>query len=357
VDGANVLAIHGLNLSASDADALYSAELTAFRGTPGISPSAIVYDGGTPPNLTQSTIIRTRAYLPASKTWSALNEVFYQVGPHPCPPGAIAVSELHFNPLGDGDGEFIELTNVSSGAVNLRGVKFTTGIEFTFPSNRDVLLAPGERIVLVDSQFTFQKVQGWAQSVGGVYGGNLSNSGETITLTSADGLTTLLNFTYDGANPWPDISDGGGRSLVLINPRMGIDLSNPANWRPSLSLNGNPNALDAIAFSGNPTLDLDGDGLNAFAEWGLGTSDSVWTPAPFIVSGDATSGFQFSLEHPSGLDSAAPFAEASGDLSLWDMPLPLSKRELLPSGQLRSTWEIPGDQPRLFWRIRFGTQE
>jgi hypothetical protein len=356
VDGANVLAIHGLNLTAADADALISAELTAFRGTPGISPSAIVYSAGAPPNLTQNTILRTRSYLPTTKTWSALNEVFYQVGPHPCPPGAIAVSELHFNPLGDGDGEFIELMNVSTGAVNLRGVKFTAGIEFTFPPNRDVLLGPGERIVLVDSQLTFQKIQGWSQALGGIYRGNFSNAGETITITSADGLTILLNFTYDGANPWPDISDGGGRSLVLINPRVGIDHSNPANWRPSLGVNGNPNAGDSILFAGNPIVDGDGDGLSAIVEWALGTSDSIWTPTPFATTGDALSGYEMSIEHLPGADAASPFAEATGDLSVWDIPVPLSKRELLPSGHLRSTWEIPADHGRLFWRLRFGSQ-
>ena len=351
VDGTNVLAIQGLNLSAADEDALVSAELTSFRGIPGISPAALTYNAGSPPALTQNTIIRTRAYLPGPKTWSALTEVFLQVGPHACPPGALVCSELHFNPLGDGDGEFIELMNVSPGAVNLRGAKFTLGIEFTFPANRDTLLAPGQRLVLVDSQLTFQKVQGWTQNVAGIYRGNFDNGGEQVTIVSADGLTVHLDFTYDGANPWPDASDGEGRSLVLINPRAGLNLSDAANWRPSLAGNGNPNGSDAITFTGNPNADGDGDGLSALMEWGLGTSDSLWNESP-VAHGTGSAGYEFSIEHAAGTDTATPFAEASGNLSLWDVPVTLSKRTLLPDGRLRSTWRTVTPADRLFWRFR-----
>lgn len=353
VDGTNILALHGLNLSAADDDALISATLDSFRGIPGIAGAAQTYNAGSPPVLTQNTILRSRAYLPGPKTWSALNEVFYQVGPHACPPGALVVSELHFNPPGDGDSEFIELLNVSTGAVNLRGAKFTLGIEFTFPPNRDTLLAPGERLVLVDSLFKFQQVQGWQQNVAGSYRDNLDNGGERLTLVSADGLTTLLDFTYDGANPWPDISDGGGRSLVLINPRPGLDLNDAANWRPSLADHGNPNATDALSFTGNPDTDADQDGLSALMEWGLGTSDTLWNSAPVTFGYDLLNGYQFSIEHVPGTDTAAPVAEASTDLTLWNLPLTLTKRELLPAGTLRSTWRVTTPQDRLFWKINF----
>ena len=66
--------------------------------------------------------------------------------PDACPPGWLVCSELHFNPRGDDDGEFIELLNAGPGAVNLRGARFVAGISFEFPSNRDTLLAPGERV-------------------------------------------------------------------------------------------------------------------------------------------------------------------------------------------------------------------
>jgi hypothetical protein len=353
VDGTNVLAIHGLNLTAADDDALVSAELTSFRGTPGVLPGALTYSGS-PLTLTQNTIIRTRSYLPGSNSWSPLTEVFYQVGPQACPPGAVVVSELHFNPLGDGDGEFVELLNVSTGAVNLRGAKFTAGIDFTFPANRDSLLAPGERLVLVDSQLTFQRVHGWAENVAGTYHGNLNNGGERITLVAADGVTTILDFTYDGANPWPDIADGGGRSLVLINPRLGIDMNAAANWRPSLADDGAPNLPDGLVFTGSPFADADKDGLSAWAEFALGTSDNVPNVFPMSFGFDALGNPSLTIDYANGADAAAPFAEASTDLSAWTIPVHLAYRNLLPNGGIRSIWTVtpPPSTDRLFFRFR-----
>ena len=89
-------------------------------------------------------------------------------------------------------------------------------------------------------------------------------------------------------------------------------------------------------------------------EWGLGTSDTLWNSAPVSFGEDLLNGYQFSIEHVPGADTAAPIATASGDLSLWNVPLSLTKRELLPTGKLRSTWRTVQPQDRLFWKIRTG---
>lgn len=349
VNGTNVLAIQPMNVTAADDDLLLGMELTSYRGIPGIAPGAFTYSAPFP--LTQNTLIRARAYSPTTKQWSGLLDAFFQVGASVCPPGALTVSELHYNPQGDDGGEFIELMNVSTGAINLRGVRFTNGVTFQFPTNRDVLLGPGQRIVLVDSEHTFQAVQGWAQQVGGIYTGSFDNGGERVTIVAADGLTTLVDFTYNAAQPWPGAADGGGRSLVLISPAPGIDLSNAANWRMSTVANGNPNSTDALTFSGNPNADLDGDGLNALLEFGLGTSDSVPNSAP-IVAGFDFLGMLVTIEHAAAADSAALRAEATTDFSLWNSPVQLRSRTLLPDGRVRSVWSAPGVYPRLFLRVR-----
>jgi hypothetical protein len=299
-------------------------------------------------------LVKARTYNPTTKEWSGLQQVFYQVGTAACPVGALAVSELHYNPQGDEDGEFIELLNVSNQAINLKGVSFVDGVKFQFPTDRDTSLAPGQRLVLVDSELTFQKIHGWSAPLGGIYADSFSNGGERIRIVAADQLTTLIDFTYDGKAPWPDAADGGGRSLVLINPAVGIDHNNPANWRVSLDLDGNPNTGDAIAFTGISSADLDGDGLNAALEYALGTSDSLKNALPVTLANDPLIGFSVSLEHANGTDAAPLEAHASTDLSLWTVPVQLTDRQLLPNGHLLSTWQaVPsGPMPdKLFFRF------
>ncbi|MDB6134551.1 MAG: hypothetical protein JWM59_2794 [Verrucomicrobiales bacterium] len=352
--GGNVLAIQGLNAAAGDSDFLLSATLSSARGAAGLSPNAILYS--TAPVLTGSTILSARSFTTATSRWSALLQVFYQVGPQPCPAGAVVASEIHYSPAGDGDGEFLELMNVSDDAVNLRGATFTKGITFTFPANLDVLLAPGERLVLVDSEYTFQQIQGWSAPLGGVYSGNLSDEGEQLTLTSQDGTLTIFDMTYGIAGPWPSAASTAGHSLVLMAPHNGQNLSDARNWRPSRTLNGNPNTADALAFAGNAAADADGDGLSALMEFALGTSDLVPDSSPLSkpTPNAATGLFDITIEHALGTDNAALSLEASTDLQLWNYPTAFKSRTLLPNGRLQSTWSVPANLPHLFLRLHAG---
>ncbi len=347
VAGTNILALQGLNASVGDADFLLGATLSSARGVPNLSPVATAYEGAL--TLERNTVIKARAYNAGTKEWSAVSETFFQVGADAVPAGWLTVSELHFNPQGDDDGEFIELMNAGTGAINLRGARFTDGIDFAFPTARDTVLGPGQRLVLVDSALTFQRIQGWSAPFGGIYRGNFDNAGERVTLVAADGTTPLVDFTYEGAAPWPDEADGGGRSLVLANPRPGLDLNSAANWRVSLAENGNPNAGDALLFTGEAGADGDADGLTAWQEWALGTSDAE--PGAFaLVPPDVTVPGEVSLDHGLGADGAAVSVLASDDLTLWDVPVELVRRQLLPGGRVRSTWRAVGAPDAMFFR-------
>ncbi|MCK4564516.1 MAG: hypothetical protein KAU94_07570, partial [Verrucomicrobia bacterium] len=73
----------------------------------------------------------------------------------------------------------------------------------------------------------------------GTYGGNLLNSGETITLSY--GLSTpVISFTYSDDAPWPTEPDGSGFSLVLADPDSAPDHSLPASWIAGTFSNGTP---------------------------------------------------------------------------------------------------------------------
>ncbi|MBN1806341.1 MAG: CotH kinase family protein, partial [Sedimentisphaerales bacterium] len=128
--GANLLAIQGLNASITSSDLLISTELTAGTGgSPGtetISPTAIEYTG--PITLSHSTHVKSRVL--SGGTWSALNEAVYAVSPVV---ENLRVTEIMYNP-DDPNTEYIELQNIGTETINLNLVKFANGIDFTFPS-------------------------------------------------------------------------------------------------------------------------------------------------------------------------------------------------------------------------------
>ena len=61
---------------------------------------------------------------------------------------ALRVTEIMFNPAGTGDDEFIEIQNISNETVQLEGVRFSDGIDFTFPPME---LGAGEYAIVVQN--------------------------------------------------------------------------------------------------------------------------------------------------------------------------------------------------------------
>ncbi len=191
-----------------------------------------------------------------------------------------------------------ERVYLGSVAVEPAGARFTSGIEHTFPEG--TVLAPGARLVLVEGQ----------------YGGSLSDGGERVTLVAKD-ESTIRDFVYDDAPPWPTAADGEGASLVLIAPLTNPDHSDPANWRASAAAGGSPGTSDETLFSGNPLADLDGDGLSAFAEHAFGTSDTAADANPVRV---AAAGDHLEITFPRGAaaDDVRYVVEYSTDLVNWE---------------------------------------
>lgn len=183
----------------------------------------------------------------------------------------LAISEIMYHPAGNAAEEYIEITNISgTGAeVDLSGVAFTDGIEFSFPPGSR--LAAGNRILVVQDEASFASRYGASMPVAGVFGNGsrLANSGERIRLEGAGG-TVIQDFVYDDVLPWPEAADGLGYSMVLINPQGAPDHSDPFNWRASVSAGGNPAASDATRFVGDPNADDNGNGISNFMEYALG---------------------------------------------------------------------------------------
>src|SRR5205823_6072972 len=202
------------------------------------SPTALIYSG--PLTLNQSAQIKARVL--NGGVWSALSEATFYVIQNFT---GLLITEIMYHPPGttnyDGDAfEFIELKNVAGTNLELSGVHFTNGIQYTFPVGS--FAGPGQFIVLVGNPAAFTNKYPGVR-VDGVYSNNLSNSGETLTLVHATGAS-LFSAHYETRPPWPSSADGAGFSLVPVNPNLNPDPNDPINWRASTVVGGSPGADD-----------------------------------------------------------------------------------------------------------------
>jgi hypothetical protein len=237
--GQNMLAIQGLNAGATSSDFLISVELTASTDavstTPsGVSPPAIRYQG--PITLDASTPVKARVL--SGSTWSALNEAIFSVGPIA---ESLRISEIMYHPANTGNPndpntEYVELTNIGSRTINLNLVKFTKGVDFTFPN---VELAPHGYCLVVKDTAAFEDKYSAGLPVVGQWQGSLSNAGERIELQDAVG-NRLCSFRFD--DDWFDATDGAGFSLTLKDPSAADPnaLGDKALWQPSAHQGGSP---------------------------------------------------------------------------------------------------------------------
>lgn len=94
-----------------------------------------------------------------------------------------------------------------------------------------------------------------------------------------------------------------------------------ANWRPSTLAGGNPGTSDPQAFAGDdPDADNDGDGMSAFLEHALGTSDLSPDARPLAVSFAADGSLTLSFPHNLAADDTILEAQTSDDLLDWSAP-------------------------------------
>ncbi|MCP3974127.1 MAG: hypothetical protein GY720_06515, partial [bacterium] len=168
----------------------------------------------------------------------------------------LVITEFMYHPEPDGAAEFIELMNISdSVTLDLTNVRFTDGVAFNFTGSAVTTLAPGARVLVIRNRAAFEAVYGTVHDpiIAGEFemSGALSNAGERIKLEDADN-GTIRELVYFDVAPWPSAADGGGFSLVLIDPATSPDPADPLNWRPSGFVERNPGATDAIYFSGDP---------------------------------------------------------------------------------------------------------
>jgi hypothetical protein len=326
--------------------------------SPNISATAIAYVLDSPISLTTSLLAKARVL--SGGTWSALNEASFFVDTVRADNTNLVISELNYHPLSDDEAvEFIELMNIGDDELDLSGVKFIRGITFDFDQNdtrSTSTLAPGERIALVgkSANFSFEYP---GIPIAGEFVGDLSNTGENITLLAADG-STIRNFRYNDKLPWPTSPDGKGFTLVLVAPDKNPDHQLTTSWRPSTASRGNPTTSDALPFAGDPNADFDSDGMTALLEYALGTDDSAHNLANDVYDTGPQNNLTFVAQRNLSADDAIVTLQTSSDLQTWvsvDGLLELSNEENLGNGNARYTWSFQPSadtETPLFVRLR-----
>ncbi len=200
--------------------------------------SGVIYQYSGPIPITKTTQVKARVLVPSNaySPWSGLAEAVFSVGPVA---QNLRISEMMYHPL-DPNTEFIELTNIGTAAIDLNLVKFTDGVEFTFPS---IELAPAKYILVVQDVAAFEAKYGHGLPVAGTYAGRLNNAGEHIELQDAAGKV-IHSFTFKPN--WYSTTDGQGYSLTAIDP-VTTDpntFGEKSVWRPSTNLGGSPGGAD-----------------------------------------------------------------------------------------------------------------
>jgi hypothetical protein len=196
--GANILAIHLMNSSSTSSDLLMSVALDAVsvkvEGELGLQNDLNLLDG-------------------------------------------LRVTELMYHSPEGSDFDYIELQNISDVTLDLTGVRFTKGIEFTFGQMQ---LAPGEFVVVAGDLASFRLRYGSSVRVTGQYSGNLSNNGEDIVLELPMPLeAAIMRFGY--SDRWYPTTDGGGESLAIVDPMADAAAWSLAeSWQPADPTPGRP---------------------------------------------------------------------------------------------------------------------
>ena len=177
-----------------------------------------------------STILKARFLLATGDKWSALAKEIYLFdeiyGEN------LTINEIMYHPEDDYP-EFIEVMNFGENPVNMGGFTFSDGIAYTFSD--DEIIQPGAGVVLTDDILLFKNIYDF--DAFGQYEKQLSNSGETLILRNGFNQT-VDSVTYSDSIPWPEIADGDGYSLELID--SDLDNSLWSSWKESNKIYGSP---------------------------------------------------------------------------------------------------------------------
>lgn len=304
----------------------------------------------------------------------------------PDPRDFLRLTELHYHPANpstaaeiavstsDTEFEFIELQNTAPVSLDVSGVHFTSGVDFTFPAS--TTLAAGQYAVLVRNVAAFEARYGTAIPLAGTFSpDSLNNGGETLTLNDVTGRV-IFSFTWEDA--WFPHADGAGRSMVPLNPPDAASLATASGWGLSSQVHGNPGtangAIPGTEFAGwqhqnftateldDPAVSSSGadparEGITHLVRYALGLTpqSSALSRMPAAVVAGGTLRIDFRrLKRAVDLTYSV---QTSGDLGTWtaqtETPVVLQDNG---DGTETVRLETPAAGTRRFVRLRVETK-
>ncbi|MEN8848963.1 MAG: CotH kinase family protein [Akkermansiaceae bacterium] len=244
----------------------------------------------------------------------------------------LVISELMYHPEPDGDAEFIELLNTSeTTALDLTGIRFTSGVEFDFTGSAVTSLLPGERVLVVRNISAFEAVHGVGLPIAGLFQNDtkLSNSNDLVKLEDALN-NTIAEFRYRDDQGWPMAADQG-YSLVLVDQD---DLEEPTSWRSSAFLGGAPGLGDSRPLPSNLP-----EGLFDYVlgnDLGLPVIQPSISQESHVIDGVATMLPTLTFTRSLAADGAVLGVELSSDLVTWGEDSRVTLESEMPLGDGRS---------------------
>lgn len=161
---------------------------------------------------------------------------------HPCEE-EIVISEINYNPTSP-TSDWIELLNPSSQTLDISGWEFKDDDDLhSFIIAPGTLLLPMGRIVISQDSLMFSSIWPQIDSMQGGTGFGLSNSGELLRVYNNNGKLRF-SMRYSDALPWPQLPDGGGTTLELLDPSG--KMNHAENW-----FSGCPNGSPSRAYDPN----------------------------------------------------------------------------------------------------------
>ncbi|MBN1676817.1 MAG: lamin tail domain-containing protein [Kiritimatiellae bacterium] len=237
--------------------------------------------------------------------------------------GPVVVSEILYNPSDasgpdEALGEFVELQNVSAGAVQLYDAanpantwRLTKAVDYAFAPGLE--LAANERVLVVATNAAaFRAAHPDVPAsvrIFGPYAGRLGNGGDSVVLVKpdapdAEGIPWIEvdRVSYDDGDPWPESPDGDGPSLERIAATLyGNDAG---NWAASAVAGGTPGAPNSgVLVSKTSTWRYHDQGADLGTAWrASGFDDSRWP------DGNAPLGYAAAGEYPD-LDTVLSYGD------------------------------------------------